>query len=78
MTKSDLLKEHDFSLATTIRKCRAKEAAKQQRVEISDRPQSISALYQSNTRHPTAQLSPVQSMVANLTQQITHSALPTA
>jgi len=49
----DLLQEHDLSLATTISKCRAKEVAKQHRAEISDRPQSISALHRSNTRHLT-------------------------
>ena len=50
----ELLQQSDLSLATTISKCRAKEAAKQQRAEISDRSQSISALHRSNTsRHPT-------------------------
>ena len=51
----DLLQQSDLSLTTTISKCRAKEAAKQQRAEISDRCQSISALYQPNTsRQPTS------------------------
>jgi len=32
-----LLQQSDLSLATTISKCRAKEAAKQQHAEISDK-----------------------------------------
>ena len=42
-----MLQQSDLSLATAISKCRAKEAVKQQRAEITDRSQSISALHRS-------------------------------
>ena len=57
----DLLQKSGLSLATTISKCRAKEATKQQCAEISDRAQSISALHRSNTStqpKSTAQVCP--------------------
>ena len=49
----DLLQQSDLTLATTITKCRAKEAAKQQRAEITDKSQSISALHRSATSRQT-------------------------
>ena len=52
-TVEDLLKEADLTLQTTVSKCRAQEAAKQQRAEITSTPIGHTAV-QAVRRNPSA------------------------
>jgi len=54
----DLLKESDLTLEATISKCRAQEAAKQQRAEITNTPLGHTAIQTVRKPLPTAQQHP--------------------
>ena len=57
-TVEDLLKEKDLTLDTTIDKCRAHEAAKRQRVEVSSTPAASIQAVQQTPKATTTQTCP--------------------